>query len=239
MNNINYIALVYDAVVLAVVLGMVKRGTKVGFARSFIRTAGYALAAAVAVVVSRIGSVLIYHTFMEPKFVDMIEGSITHSGTASGLLSDLKSALSSLPAVSYVLFDLAGVADGTLEKIADQSAESIAGAVVDEVVSPVVYPILRALLFTAVLILGCYIVRAVAKGSGAMRGIPVVGTMDRFLGGAFGVVEGLIVVCIICVFVYVGLSLWDGRWFWFSREVISESYIFKWIYSITTGDKLA
>ncbi len=238
MENINWAALCYDAVILAVVLGMINRGTKTGFTRSFIRTAGYALSAATAVVVSRIGSVLVYHSFMEPKFVEMIEGSINSTGSAGGMLTDLKEALASLPAISFVLFDLADTADGALEKIADQSAETIAGAVVNEVVSPVVYPILRSLIFAAVFLLGCFIVRAVAKGSGAVRRIPVVGTMDRFLGGLFGVVEGLIVAAVICVFVYVCLSLWDGRWSWFSRSVISESYIFKWIYSLVTGDSL-
>lgn len=232
----NIIAISIDLLSVLFIILMIRRGTVVGFARSFVRSVGYLLSVAIASIVSKIGSVFIYHTLLEPRLIEMLENSLTVNGNSGSMLSDLEAAVNSLPRVAYLLFDLAGAAETELSLIADKSVNAIAGTVVEQVVSPVVYPLIRALLFIIVLIVGLFIVNALAHSSKVVRDIPLIGTLDGVLGGAFGIVEGVLILAVAAVFLHIALGFFEGRWEWFNSDIISRGFLFKHLYYFVNGD---
>ena len=96
-------------------------------------------------------------------------------------------------------------------------------------------PILETLFFAAALIILATVVSFVAKGSKFVNDVPIIGGFNSFFGGVFGVFNGALELCIaafILEFV-ISASLFPE---YFSEDIISKTYLFRWIYFSVCGN---
>lgn len=174
-----------------------------------------------------------YSTVIEPALVEHIENSITSAADASGIVEGLVSAVESLPAVSHLLFDFSQVAESLASSdFFDYSA--IAENVSEAVMRPVLEPILRTVIFALVLIILFAVVAMVAKGSKVINEVPVIGGANSFFGGVFGIINGLLELCIAAVILkfVISAGLFPE---YFSEEIIEKTWFFKMIYFPVLG----
>ena len=229
----NFVSIIYDALAIFIVINCIKKGAKNGFAKTAIQTIGYICAIIAALVISRICASIIYTTAIQPAVITKMESSIANAVDTESVINGLTEAVESLPAISFLLFDFSSAAENLINSVGLDYSE-IAVSVEESVVRPVVEPILETLFFAAALIILATVVSFVAKGSKFVNDVPIIGGFNSFFGGVFGVFNGALELCIaafILEFV-ISASLFPE---YFSEEIISETYLFRWIYFSVCG----
>ena len=230
----NLISIIYDILAVVIVLTCIFRGKKDGFAKTAIQTVGYICAIIASLVISRICAALIYSFMVEPALVSSMEASLAEAVDAESVVNNLTNALEGLPAISYLLFDFSSAAESLLSSVGTDYSV-IAENVAESVIRPMMEPILETVIFAVSLIVLGTVVSFIAKGSKIVNDVPVIGGINAFFGGVFGILNGILELCIgaaILRFI-ISAGLFPE---YFSEEIISETYLFRWIYHTFSGD---
>ena len=229
----NFVSIIYDILAIFIVINCIKRGAKNGLAKTAVQTIGYICSIIAALVISRICASIIYTTAVQPAVITNMESSIANAVDTESVINGLTEAVESLPAISYFLFDFSGAAETLVESVGLDYA-AIASSVEKTVVRPVVEPILETVIFAVVLILLATVVSFIAKGSKIVNDVPVIGGINSFFGGVFGIANGileLVIGAFILEFI-ISASLFPE---YFSEEIISGTYFFRLIYFTVCG----
>lgn len=230
----NFVSIIYDAIAIFIIIICIKRGAKNGFAKTAIQTVGYVFSIVAALVISSVCASLIYTTAIQPAVISGIEGSVSNAVDTESVIGGLTEAVENLPAISHILFNFEGVAENLVASVG-LDAEAIAKSVEENVIRPVAEPIIETVVFAVSLIILITVVSLVAKGSKIVNDVPVIGGFNSFFGGVFGIVNGAVELCVAAVILELVISagLFPE---YFSEEIISGTYIFRWIYSAVCGD---
>lgn len=230
----DFIPIIYDLLAVIIVICCIQSGIKNGFAKTAIQTVGYICSIVAALVISRICASLIYTTAIQPAVISSMEASLANAVDAESVVEGLKNAIEELPAISYFLFDFSGVAESLVES-AGLDYSVIAANVEDGVIRPVIEPILETVIFAFSLIILICIVSLIAKGSKVVNEVPVIGGINSFFGGVFGVLNGALELCIASAILrfVISANIFPE---YFSEKIISKTYIFRWIYFTLWGD---
>ena len=225
----NFVSIIYDILAIFIVINCIKRGAKNGFAKTAVQTIGYICSIIAALVISRICASIIYTTAVQPAVITNMESSIANAVDTESVINGLTEAVESLPAISYFLFDFSGAAETLVESVGLDYA-----AIASSVEKTVVRPILETVIFAVVLILLATVVSFIAKGSKIVNDVPVIGGINSFFGGVFGIANGileLVISAFILEFI-ISASLFPE---YFSEEIISGTYFFRLIYFTVCG----
>lgn len=225
----NIISIIYDALAIFIVINCIKNGAKNGFAKTAIQTVGYICSIIAAVVISSICASLIYTTAIQPTVISGMEESLANAVDTESVIEGLTNAVEELPAISHLLFNFEGVAENLVASVGLDGA-AIAKSVEESVIRPVAEPILETVIFALSLIVLVTVVSIVAKGSKIVNEVPLIGGFNSFFGGVFGIVNGAVELCVAAVILDLVISagLFPE---YFSDEIISKTWLFKWIYS--------
>lgn len=230
MNS--WVSFIYDAAAVAIILICMARGAKDGFAKAFVQTVGMVVSVAAALV-SRVCASLIYTTAIQPGLLSTIESSIENAVDTESVVEGLKSALGAIPALSAVLFDFSGV-EASLDGAVNLESSKIAAVVESSVIRPVVEPLLQMIIFILTLIILMFVVTLLAKGSKGFNKVPLIGGINSFLGALTGIINGGVLLCAAAAVISLIISA-KGDSQYLSQDIISNTYIFKWIYNAVTG----
>lgn len=231
MNS--WVSFIYDAAAVAIILICMARGAKDGFAKALVQTVGLVVSVAAALYVSRVCASLIYTTAIQPGLLSTIESSIENAVDTESVVEGLKSALGAIPALSAVLFDFSGV-EASLDGAVNLESSKIAAVVESSVIRPVVEPLLQMIIFILTLIILMFVVTLLAKGSKGFNKVPVIGGINSFLGALMGIINGGVLLCAAAAVISLIISA-KGNSQYLSQDIISNTYIFKWIYNAVTG----
>ncbi len=229
----NLIPFIYDAAAVVLILICMARGAKDGFAKAFVQTVGTVVSVAAALYVSRVCASLIYTTAIQPGLVSTIESSIENAVDTESVIDGLKNALGAIPALSAVFFDFSGVEE-SLNGTVNLESSKIAAVVESSVIRPVVEPLLQIVIFIAALIIFMLVVTLLAKGSKVFNRMPVIGGINSFLGALMGIINGGVLLFAAAAVISLIVSA-NGSSQYLSADVISNTYLFKWIYGAVTG----
>ena len=229
----NYMPLIYDAAAVVIILICMSRGAKDGFAKAFVQTAGAVVSVAAALYISRVCASLIYTTAIQPALLTSIKDSVENAVDTESVIEGLKNAVSGIPALSAVFFDFSGV-EQTLDGAGGLKSSEIASVVEAGVIRPVLEPLLQTAIFIASLIILLLVVSLLAKGSKSFNKVPVIGGINGFLGALMGIINGGVVLCAAAAIISFIISA-KGENQYLSADIISGTYIFKWIYNAVTS----
>ena len=233
----NFISIIYDFLAVAIVLICIIQGKKDGFAKTAIQTVGYICAIIASLVISKVCAALIYSFAVEPALVSSMETSLAGAVDAESVINGLTAAIEELPAISYLLFDFSAAAESLLESVGPDY-NAIAKNVAETVIRPMIEPILETVIFAVTLIVLAAVVTFIAKGSRIVNDVPVIGGINGFFGGVFGILNGvleLVIAAAILRFI-ISANIFPE---YFSEEIISGTFLFKWIYFAFEGDTLS
>ncbi|MBQ6878061.1 MAG: hypothetical protein IJO22_06640 [Oscillospiraceae bacterium] len=229
----NFVSIIYDILAIFIVINCIKKGTKNGFAKTAVQTIGYICAIIAALVISRMCAAIIYTTAIQPAVISNMESSIANAVDAESVVNGLTEAVESLPAISHILFDFSGAVESLVASVGLNFAE-IAAAVEESVVRPVVEPILETVIFAFSLIILATVVSIIAKGSKIVNEVPVLGGINSFFGGVFGIANGVLELCIgaFILELIISASLFPE---YFSEEIVEKTFFFRLIYFSVCG----
>lgn len=227
-------SVVLDFIAVAVFTALVVGGYKKGFLKTIVLAAGTLASLLVAFWLSRWLADLI--------FANMIRGSVLQniSDTLSGL-SNSTSAAGAVPAIiaalpAFILNPMLvqyGSKETMIAEIQKNVGDTLSGlgeTITDTVVSPVVTMLLQMVLCLLIFIICVIIIKIIAKALGAVRRIPLVGTLNAVLGAVVGAVQGLIVLFLLGLVGNVLISLSGNALGWFNTEIIGKSFVYQFFY---------
>ena len=104
-------------------------------------------------------------------------------------------------------------------------------ALVDGIIKPNCVVVIRTILFALIFALVSLIMGILIKVSGIVNKIPVIGKVNALAGGLLGLLEGTVIVFIICLAVRLIISLAGKDAVFFNESTIEQTYLFKHIYN--------
>lgn len=221
--------MILDLILLAIVLVLTIIGVMRGIFRTLFHLASVVVAVFAACALSGVIAQFVYDTYIAPTVLQSVNDTLAASGHSVGEIAE--NVLTSLPAALGGMLSLFGVTEDTLANSLEgisKNTEGLAEALSSAISAPVlsVLSTVFAVLLFLVLVL---IFRLIGtRLMGFLERLPVLGVLNRILGGALGVCEGA-ALCVLLIFV-LRLMLPYQTGGLITEEMINESVVFKTIY---------
>ena len=118
--------------------------------------------------------------------------------------------------------------------IKDQSLDSDASELADRFINHSLESncinVIRMIVFVLVFILAIILIRLLSSALEGVNELPIVGFPNQLLGGALGLVIGLVILFILCSLMSLILDIWSTSWF--NKDVIEGSFLFSKLFEL-------
>lgn len=191
-------SLIWDAALAALTLFVVIRSVRGGFVSSFIHLLGVAASCIVAALTAGKAAAWLYDGYLAER----VEQSVSDS---------LREKLEAFA--------------GLLDRI--DPTDTISAAAGDAVRTMAV-SLLTMVAFLIIFLLAILIVRALVRLTRSVNRVPVVGGINRLLGGVLGAAEAFLLCYLIGMAATVLISFSENRWGWLNTAVVQKTYLLNW-----------
>ena len=188
----NIASILMDLAVVLIVIWQVRRGYHNGLMRMLIECLSWLAAAVLAVMISYAISGTIYDMFFAGRITEAVTNAILEAGSPEAFAGSLEQTLASIRSAAEFL--MGGV---DLSAVTSAQAAELAQTVTDSIVRPLITSAIQLVSFLILFALGLMVLHIVAIAFGAFNSIPLVGGINRALGGVFGLVKAAAILFIL------------------------------------------
>lgn len=199
--------MVSDILIFLLLALFVLIGWRRGLARTLLNLASVIAAFAVGSFLSENLAQAVYDGFIKQTIITNLQTAITEHGVETVTSTSMQYAPSWVTGILSSVLKMFGMSMTDLQnsvEISKDTSLSLAQQLekpIGEVTVSVLSLLMMTVLFTVLMILGKLLIRYIVK----VFELPVVGTVNHLLGGAFGFVEGLVLVLVLVNLLYVVL----------------------------------
>ena len=173
-----------------------------GFISSLVRVVGVFIAIFVCVVVSKIFAEVIFTAMLRESLVKSVASKINLSEGVERAVESLETGFIGL---LIGLFSSKEKLILFIENAVIQDEVVIAGRIVDGVIKAPVVALIKVILSIIVFSVTILIVMLIAKSTGLLNRVPVIGGVNKFFGAVIGLLYGIaicfIIACVISFFI--------------------------------------
>lgn len=218
---------ILDAIVILIVLFYVFISAKKGFVRTLIEVVGFVAAIVIAFTVSTPIAEVSYDSFIYPSIAENVEvtGKDNINDAADAVWDKLPKFITEN---SFFGVSKDNVTASAEDEFANQS-DSIAQSISDKMIKPTVVKLLSVIVSFVLVIILLFVAKILAKYVNKLFTFSIVGDINKFLGGALGVVKGAAIAIIFCLVISIILSFTKGGFLIFTYDAINSSYLFKFL----------
>lgn len=221
-------SLVIDVIVAAIIIFYIFRSAKRGFVRTIIELVGYIAAIVIAVQLSGAIAEWSYNNIFREKAISSISEAVSQSASES-TDNQIDEIFEELPSVVESMMKAVGVSrqqikDSITSGVSENSG-SIAEKVADCAVKPVVISIVKFIVVFIVFGVLLFLIRKLAIIVNKAFSIPLVGGINKFLGGALGCAKGMVVAVLFIWVLSIVVSLFKNGILGITQSVIDQSTI--------------
>ena len=218
---------ILDAIVILIVLSYVFISAKKGFVRTLIEVVGFVAAIVIAFTVSTPIAEVSYDSFIYPSIAENVEetGKDNINDAADAVWEKLPKFITEN---SFFGVSKDNVTASAEDEFANQS-DSIAQSISDKMIKPTVVKLLSVIVSFVLVIILLFVAKILAKYVNKLFTFSIVGDINKFLGGALGVVKGAAIAIIFCLVISIILSFTKGGFLIFTYDAINSSYLFKFL----------
>lgn len=224
-------AIILDLLLVGLFVFIVIRSYFRGFVRTVVELVGYVLVSVLAFACSQPLAQGIYHTFIEASVVESAQSAIdTHLGSSAAEAAG--SFWAQLPDFVTDGASSLGITEEGLTAALEQGldgSEGMAGAVAGYVAEPIITGLIQIILALVILLLGMVIVRLIARAVNRVFQLPVLGTVNRVLGGVLGLAKGCLITVLVCWLISLLAGFAGGDFGFQLRNAIGRTFIFQWL----------
>lgn len=112
------------------------------------------------------------------------------------------------------------------------TSSSVKSAVMDHMIRPAFTVAVQTAAFVVIFVVVFAVVEIIASALKVVNRIPVVGTVNKVLGGVAGLLTGLLAVAVICIVVRLMISLTDGTVIFLNEDAIGQTILFRAFYNM-------
>ena len=212
-----------DGALLLLLLCTILRCAHLGLVRSLAGIIAWIAAAAVALHFCAPLSVYCYDRFLQERVTKMAEENIQSAADATMTVTYANDVLDGLPDVVVKTAESMGVDVSALQSKTEQLPQETAEAVERTILAPIITAALKALLFIAILVVIGGLVQLVLTPVGkVLHKMPLIGTTDKALGAAFGLLKGAVLIAVLAMLLRVAGNVAEGD---FSRAVDNSKIV--------------
>ncbi len=222
---------ILDFLVVAIVLLYVVISAKRGFMKTVIELVGFFVSVYLAFAVGGMIAEAAYDSAVEPAIVKSAVSAVgeTASGSVKQTVDGVWDSLPELvvKTASNIGITSESVANSVSGQVSNSdSVAKIAESTADAVVKPVVVPLIKSLvgllLFAVLMILVRFLSRIISKAFN----LPLIGGLNRTLGGILGLGKGVIMAFVFCVIISTIVYMTPNGFLIFTKENIEKSVLF-------------
>lgn len=221
--------IVLDFIIVAVIGLFVYFSAKRGFIKTAIELVGFFLALYLSITLSGIISEQLYENFVKDSLVEKVETVANENVKVT--TENFEEAFNTLPDIVVSLGERYGVSkEGLSEYIVNQSNTSnFAENIVDYAAKPVFVNVFKIVLYVVLFLVLSILVKWLARILNKMFNIPIIGGLNKTLGGVIGFIKGLVICCALCIGISIIVSLTKNGFLIFTQQNIDDSLIFKFL----------
>lgn len=113
----------------------------------------------------------------------------------------------------------------------DFTYETRSEAIIANIIDPIIIVPLRIILFLLIFTIVAVILEAISNASKLINHIPVLSSINEFLGGVLGLIKAVIILFVICIGVQFLISLTGDSLVFINTYTIEKTLFFKYIYN--------
>lgn len=224
--------IILDILVIAIILIYAFISAKRGFMRTAIELVGFVLAVYLSFAVGGAVADGIYGSVVEPAIVDTIVDTVDETTTNSinGAVDAVWQGMPEL--ITKAAGNLGVTSDAVKSDISAQafnteSFEELAQQVADSVARPVVIPLIKTVVGFILFVILLFVVKILARIVNRAFSLPLIGGLNRTLGGILGAAKGVIIAAVVCILISTAVALTKSGFLIFTQENIEQTTVFK------------
>lgn len=204
----NYIV---DAIIIALIVLVIVRSAKKGFASSLVDTFAMVIASVASYMVTPKVAQFLYDNFIRSTVSKGFEKALDEISSGAAINEKVDAMIASLPesavnlAQSLGLVNINSIGSGLHMSGAIDNTELIS-TVLNDIAYNVMITITKVVAFFVLFVLFTLVLRVVSKFLENVNKIPLIGKLNSTLGGVLGVVKAVIIVLVVCTVMYFIVS---------------------------------
>ena len=222
------IPVLYDAAAVIILIVALTKSANRGFASTVVNIVGHIAAFLGAMLIGKGASPLIYSLFIRGHVQNFLADNVSGAVSISQAMSEVYQAAESLPPVVANFFRVSDLEQ--LEASLGSTVTNILVTLEQEVIGPAITGFIHIILFLVAFTVLCFLARHIANAVGLVCRLPLVRTVDRFLGGALGVCQGGINLYLIALAARLVLYFIADPPEFFNESVIMDTFIWSRVY---------
>lgn len=112
-----------------------------------------------------------------------------------------------------------------------ETSSSVKTAIINGIIEPTFIMATRTVIFIVIFAVVSIVLGLIASALKFVNKIPVLGGMNAVLGGAVGLVEGVITLCVVCIVARMIISLSGGNIVFMNEATIDSTLLFRVFYN--------
>lgn len=226
--------IILDLIVVAIILFNVFISAKRGFVKTAVEFIGFALSIYLAFTIGGAVSNGIYENAVEPAVINTAVSAVGETA-GDGIDDAVDSTWNALPEYVTKLAKNFDITPNTLrETIKDAAIDTnyvapIAEKASETILKPIVVPLVQTAVGVIIFVILMFLVKILAKTLNKVFSIPIVGGLNKTLGGILGLGKGVLIACVVVIIINTIVFFNVDGILFFTAENIDNSIIFKFL----------
>ena len=225
---------ILDLIIAAIIIIYMFISAKRGFARTVAELVGYVLAIYIAFTFGGVLAEAVYDGAIEPAIVETVSEKVTVTANAN-IDETVDNIWNSLPGFISNTAENFSITPETLKtEIVEGYSEgatsaTFAQSAADTIAQPIIVPLLKTVIGLILFVVLMFVVKILAKIINRAFSLPLIGGINRALGGIIGIFKGAIISAVFVFVVLFIISFTDNGFLIFTYENIEQSVLFKFL----------
>lgn len=217
-------SIILDVILVTIFAAFVFTAAKKGFMRTLLELLAVIVALALSYQFSPVVAQATYDEIVEKSLVEVVETQIDETVNVSSVTTQAEVLLDSIPGFMASFASSAGV---DLDEIKTQissekfSSANLAIELVDKIAKPIAVGALTAIFFLLLSVVLIFVLKWIAGLLAKLFKLPLIGTVNKVLGGVLGACKGVLVIVFICTFLDILFANGDSE----ISDMVNNSYV--------------
>ncbi len=223
-----------DLILIAIIVFHIFVSSKRGFIRTAIELVGFALSVYLAFSIGGVVAQSVYDNTIEPGIVEGVSESVSETATVNVDMA-VENTWNALPDYVVSLVENVGIDSADIKESisgavsTNNQTEEIAKSVSQKIVKPIIVPLIKTITSVIIFVVLMFVVRLLAKIINKAFSLPIIGRINKTLGGILGLGKGLIISAVLAVIISTIVAFSKDGIFIFTSENIEKTYLFSFL----------
>lgn len=207
-------SIILDVILLTIFVAFVFTAAKKGFMLSLLELIAVIVALALSYQFSPVVAQAAYDGIVEESLIETVETQIDDNLNISSSTEQAEMVLDAIPDFMVTFASSVGIeVEEVREKITSEnfSAENLATELVNKVAQPIVLAALTAIFFVLLAALLLFVLKWLAQILAKLFKLPLIGTVNKVLGGTLGACKGIMVIIFVCTILQIVFAGGDNE----------------------------